>query len=81
MLEVISTLGEELKFKISLTFKVSFFPSEPEGWYRAKSSDLNSLIDIRHMAIKSPISNCILVLVVGARLFGHASLSILFTIE
>ena len=61
----------------SLTVNVSFFPKDPDGWYFAKSSVLKPFKYIKQIAIVSPIKSCILVLVVGAKLFGHASFSIL----
>ena len=55
---------------------VSFFPRVPAGWNLAKDFSSNSFNVIRHIAIISPTSNCIPLLVVGAKLFGHASFSI-----
>ena len=60
---------------MSITFNVSFFPSFPPGWDLAKSSGLKSLLSNKAIAKASPKAKAAVVLEVGARSRGQASLS------
>ncbi len=60
---------------ISLTRKYSFLPKAPPGWYLAKSLLVKPRSSNKQTASASPITNCAVVLVVGARLLGQASFS------
>jgi len=60
---------------MSLTRRYNFFPKAPPGWYLAKSLLEKPLNSNKQIARASPITNCAVVLVVGAKLFGQASFS------
>ena len=77
MLELILISGFSCVLIISSTFKYNFFPKLPPGWYFAKSLDPKPLSFNSVTAKASPITNWAVVLVVGAKLFGHASFSTL----
>ena len=55
----------------------SRFPSSPPGWNWAKSCGLKLRFSISATAMASPMARVAVVLLVGARLRGHASLSTL----
>ena len=59
----------------SETLKYNRFPKAPPGWYFAKSLTEKPLKSCKQTAKASPITNCAVVLVVGAKLFGQASFS------
>jgi hypothetical protein len=57
----------------------NLLPNEPEGCDIAKSSDVKLFKEISETAIASPITRVVVVLEVGAKLLGHASLSTLMS--
>src|SRR5690606_6297380 len=69
------TCGFSLTDDKSLTCKYKRLPKAPPGWYFAKSLLENPRNSNKQIANASPITNCAVVLVVGAKLFGQASCS------
>ena len=65
---------------MSPTVRIRRLPKDPLGWDIAKSSDEKLRDSINAAANASPIDNVAVVLAVGARLRGQASLPILIWI-
>ena len=68
------TTGRSFCLLKSITCRYNFFPKAPPGWYFAKSFELKFLISISETANASPMAIWAVVLEVGARLLGQASL-------